>query len=112
VTAAGAAGAVLLLRILESYRTPDNAANALELKTMACEQLGDTADARAAYYLAQQVSIGDGEDEISSPELRTAAAEAMGKVVGEPFSRDSDGIDAARSWWSSPAAAEFQQLAL
>jgi len=112
LTAAGPAGAVLLLRILESYRTPDGADNALELKTMVCEQLGNTADARAAYYLAQQVSIGDGEDEMSNPELRAAAAEAMGKMVGEPFSRNKDGVDAARLWWHSSAAAEFQQLAL
>jgi len=112
LTAAGSPGTVLLLRIFESYRTPDAADNALELKTMVCEQLGQVADARAAYYLAQQVSIGDGEDETTSPALRAAAAEAMGKVVGESFSPDADGVRAARLWWQGPKAESFEKLAM
>jgi uncharacterized tellurite resistance protein B-like protein len=108
----GRAATIGLLRILESYRTPDGAEDGLELKTLVVEQLGRIGDERAVYYLAQQVNLGDTEDELTCTELRAAAAEAMGRIVGESFSRDQDGVDAARLWWRAKGQAKYNQLAL
>jgi hypothetical protein len=107
----GRAAVVPLLRVLESYRAPDGAADALALKVLVAEQLGQLGDERAAYYLAQQVSIGDIEEEISNSALRQAAAEALGRLVGQPFTRDAAGVAAAREWWKGPGNREYARLA-
>lgn len=101
-----------LLRMLESYRVPDGAADGLGLKMLVAEQLGRVGDDRAAYYLAQQVSIGDMDDEITSGAVRCAAAEALGRVVGQEFSRDQDGVVAARAWWFSYGIRQYDRLAM
>jgi len=90
-----------LLRLLESYRVPDGAENALELKRLVVEKLGDLGDGRAAYYLVQQVSIGDLDDEITCGALRCAAAGALGKITGKGFTADQAGVAAVRAWWAS-----------
>jgi hypothetical protein len=108
---AGEAAVVPLLRILESYRTPVGAANTLALKTMVCQQLGRLGDDRAVYYLCQQISLGDAEDEINSAVLRYAAAEALGRIIGRPFSPDAKGVQAAREWWLGPGRVRYDQLA-
>jgi len=90
-----------LLHLLESYRVPDGAANALELKCMVAAELGELADGRAVYYLVQQVSIGELDDEVTCSALRHAAAGALGKITGQPFAADDDGVAAARAWWTS-----------
>jgi hypothetical protein len=108
---AGDAAVVPLLRILESYRTPDGAADTLALKTMVCQQLGRLGDDRAVYYLCQQISLGDAEDEINSAALRCAAAEALGRIIGKPFTPDAQGVQAAREWWLGPGRARYDQLA-
>ncbi|MCK4274876.1 MAG: TerB family tellurite resistance protein [Phycisphaerae bacterium] len=101
-----------LLRILESYRTPEGAPDALELRTLVVRQLGKLGDARAAYYLAQQVTIGDMEDEITNAALRCAAAEAFGKIVGKDFSPDRAGVKVAREWWLSFGSRQYTSLAI
>ena len=100
-----------LLRILESYRVPDGANDLLELKELVVEHLGRLEDDRAPYYLAQQVNIGDIEDEISSAALRYAAAEALGRLVGKEFTRDQEGVVAARAWWFGGGIREYDRLA-
>ncbi|MHC4563964.1 MAG: tellurite resistance TerB family protein [Planctomycetota bacterium] len=103
-----------LLRLLESYRIPDGADNALELKRLVASRLGDLGDGRAAYYLVQHVNIGHQEDEITSPALRYAAAEALGKITGKGFGPNDEGIQAVQAWWSSSSAerVNYDKLAL
>lgn len=107
----GDAAVLPLLRILESYRTPDGAANTLALKVMVCQHLGRLGDDRAVYYLCQQISLGDAEDEINSAALRYAATEALGRIIGKPFTPDAQGVQAARDWWVGPARARYDKLA-
>jgi len=107
----GDAAVVPLLRILESYRTPDGAADTSALKTMVCQQLGRLGDDRAVYYLCQQISLGDAEDEINSAPLRYAAAEALGRIIGKPFTPDAQGVQTAREWWLGAGRVRYDQLA-
>ncbi len=106
----GRGAIVPLLQLLESYRTPDGAPDALELKILVCRQIGLLGDARAVYYLAQQVTLGDTDDEITNAALRSAAAEALGKLVGQAFTPDQAGVDAARQWWVGPGRRQFGDL--
>jgi uncharacterized tellurite resistance protein B-like protein len=99
-----------LVRIMESYRKPDGMPDPLAMKVLVAEQLGRLGDTRPVYYLAQQVNIGDVDDEISNFELRAASAEAIGKVLGEGFTRDADGIAAARQWWHDAGRKEYDYL--
>ena len=108
---AGDAAVVPLLRILESYRTPVGAANTLALKTMVCQHLGRLGDGRAVYYLCQLISLGDADDEINSAALRYAAAEALGRIIGKPFTPDAQGVQTAREWWLGPGRVRYDQLA-
>ena len=103
-----------LLRLLESYRAPDGAANALELKCMVAEKLGELGDGRAVYYLVQQVNIGEQDDEITGAALRRAAAGALGKITGRGFAADEEGVAAAKAWWAggTPDRAQYDKLAL
>ncbi len=103
---------VPMLRIIESYRNPDGASNALELKTMLAEHLGTLGDARAVYYLTQQVNLGDSDDEISNFALRVASAQAVGAIIREPFTPDRDGIEAARNWWIQTGRAQHDHLVI
>jgi len=115
VAALGSAGrtaVVPLLRILESYRAPNGAPDAFALKVLVVEQLGRLADTRAVYYLAQQVNLGDVDDEITCAALRCAAAGAIGKLVGEPFTPDQTGVNAARQWWLTAGYARYNALVL
>lgn len=108
----GRAAAGPMLRLLESYRHPDGMGDALELKALAAEHLGRTADVRAVYYLALQVNLGDGEDDMTCTALRSAAAEAIGQIIGRDFSRDQAGIDAARQWWDDEGRTRFNKLTI
>jgi len=110
VAAAGRGATEVLLRVLESYRVPDGAPNALELKALVAEQLGGLGDARAVYYLAQQVNVGELDDEVSNAALREACAEALGRLVGRPFSRDAEGVEAARKWWFTEGIRQYDTL--
>jgi tellurite resistance protein len=101
-----------LLHVLESYRMPEGATDALELRTLVAEQMGGLGDDRAAYYLAQQVNIGDMDDEITNAALRYVSAEALGRIVGEDFSRDQAGVVAARAWWLAAGSRKYDRLAL
>lgn len=107
----GRAATIPLLRILESYRKPEGTADALELKTMVVRRLGQIGDVRAVYYLAQQITIGDTDDDISNTGLREASAEAIGKITNTPFTSDQAGVNAARLWWTSEASKKYNQLA-
>lgn len=99
-----------LIRIMESYRKPDGMPDPLAMKVLVAEQLGRLGDTRPVYYLAQQVNIGDGDDEISNFELRAASSEAIGKLLGEGFTRDADGIAAVRQWWQDAGRKEHDYL--
>jgi uncharacterized tellurite resistance protein B-like protein len=112
--ALGAAGrpAVLpLLRMLESYRSPDGAADPLEMRILVIDQLKAMSDIRSVYYLAQQIGL-DGADEVTNPAVRAAAAEAIGHIVDQPFTRDDVGVAAARQWWRGGAMKTFDTLVL
>ena len=106
----GHSGVLLLLRMLESYRAPNDDTDALAMKVMIIEQLAAMGKPQAVYYLAQQVAL-TGTDEVTSPELRAAAAEAIGQIVGQPMPRDQAGVDAAREWWGSAGLAQYNTLA-
>lgn len=112
LAAHGSYAVIPMLRLLESYRNPDGAPNALPLKMMLVEQLGALGDKRAVYYLTQQVSIGDIDDEITSLALREVTVAALGTILGEPFTADQAGIDAAREWWMRTGRLEFLRLVL
>jgi uncharacterized tellurite resistance protein B-like protein len=103
---------VPMLRMLESYRNPEGARDALELKAMLAERLGQLGDSRAVYYLTQQVNIGDSDDEITCLALRTTAAMAVGHIISEPFTPDQAGINAVREWWLRTGRAEHDRLVI
>ncbi len=107
----GGAAGLGLLHVLESYRAPDGLDNALELKLLVAEQIGRLGEDRAAYYLAQQVNVGDTDDDISNAALRYVVAEALGKIARMSFSRDQAGVEAARQWWLSPKSDSYDRLA-
>jgi len=107
----GRDGAITLLRMLESYRAPGGMTDALEFKTLIARELGRIGDPRAVYYLAQQATIGDVDDEITCSALRFAAAEAIGKIVGGEFGTDQQAIEAVRQWWGSPPAKPYDRVA-
>ncbi len=106
----GRVGVVGLLRIMESYRNPEGMDDALELKTLVAEQLGELADTRAVYYLIQQVNLSDTEDEVTNSRFRAAAAEAVGRITGRTFSPDDQGIADARQWWLDEGRQQYDKL--
>ncbi len=107
----GRSALVTMLRILESYRRPDGMDTAAELKGLLIVQLGLIGDDRAVYYLAQILSLGSMDDETQETPLPWAAAEALGKIVNEPFTSDQTGLDAAQLWWESEKARQYDKLA-
>jgi DNA-binding transcriptional MerR regulator len=111
VAGLGRDAVIPLLRLLESYREPDSMDDALELKTLVAEQLGELGDARAVYYLAQLVNLGDSDDEICDARLRTASAGAIGRIAGLDVPEGAEGVEAVRQWWRMPAAKRYDQLA-
>jgi len=110
IAAHGTVAVVPLLRVVESYRDPDGG-NGLRMKEMIVDQLAELGDPRIVYYLAQQVFLGDADDEVTCAALRAASAEA-GRLVDEPFTRDADGIKACRMWWLSKGMTRYQTLVL
>ena len=106
----GRAASKFLLAILESYRAPDGMDDTLEMKALTARQIGKLGDERAIYYLAQQINIGDGDDDVTSAVLRGACASAIGQIVGEKFSSDERGVNAARQWWDDIGRQEYNRL--
>ena len=109
VGAFGRPAIVPLLRMLESYRTPDGSADPLEMRILVIDQLAALGDERAVYYLAQQIAL-DGADEVTGPAVRAAAAEAIGRIVGQPFARGDAGVAAARQWWRAGGMKQYDSL--
>ncbi len=107
----GSVSAIPLLRVLESYRRPEGG-DGLDLKVLIVDQLAAIGDDRVVYYLAQQVSLSDADDEVTNAALRSASAAAIGVIVGKPFNRDAAGVDACRKWWVSKGTAEYRTLVL
>ncbi len=107
----GRAAVTHLLRMLESYRTPDGAPDALELKILIVDALAQLGDRRAVYYLVTQVQLS-GESEVTNDDLRAAAAAAVGKIVGEPFTRDVAGVNAVKQWWMLAGVRQYDTLAI
>jgi uncharacterized membrane protein YebE (DUF533 family) len=108
----GSLSVIPLLRLLESYRVPDNMPDNMEMKVMVANKLGQLQDQRAAYYLAQQVIIGNMDDEVTNQAFRFAAAEALGKVAGRDFTADQAGVEAARQWWFSEGLRTYDKLVI
>ncbi len=100
-----------MLRVMESYRKPDGMDAATELKGLVIAQLGLMGDDRAVYYLAQVLSLSDSDDEASATQLPFKAAESLGEIVGEPFTPDQTGLEAAQLWWRSENARQYDKLA-
>lgn len=99
-----------LLRMLESYRRPDHAENALEMKIHVVDALAELDDTRTAFYLAQQATFGDVDDEVSNSELRQACAHALGKLTNQDFDRSEEGVQEAARWWRSPDHRKYDKL--
>lgn len=111
----GSAAALPLLRVLESYRTPDGCERNVELKEHVARRLGALGDDRAIYYLAQQVCLGDIDEEITSTALQIACAEAIEQVLGEQFQHGQAGaeaIQAVQTWWQGPGEKAYSRLSL
>jgi uncharacterized tellurite resistance protein B-like protein len=109
----GRAAVLPLLRMLESYRAPDGAADALELKVFIVDTLAALGDRRAIYYLATQVALSE-NSEVSNDAVRFAAAAAIGRLTGgeKPFTRDAAGVAAVRQWWTLEGIKDYNTLAL
>lgn len=107
----GGPAVVPLLQVLESYRVPEETTDNLELKTLVAQQLGELGDPRAVYYLAQQVNIGDTDDEISNAPFRDACSRAIGNVIGQDFGAE-DIQDAVREWWRGAGKEHYTELAI
>ncbi len=112
MAAEGMPATIPMLRMFESYRVPDGAEDALELKIMLAEYLGNTSDSRVVYYMYQQATIGEMEDETTSSELRQAALAAISKIVEVDFSDTKDGKRMIADWWKTPDGQEYVSLAL
>jgi hypothetical protein len=111
----GSAAALPMLRVLESYRTPDGCERNVELKEHIARRLGTLGDDRAIYYLAQQVCLGDIDEEITSQALQIACAEAIEQVLGEQFTQGQTGpeaIQAVQTWWQGPGEKAYSRLSL
>ena len=61
--------------------------------------LGQLGDRRAVYYLSELLGLGDQENELTNAPLRGAAAEALGRLIGQDFERGPSDVAAARQWW-------------
>jgi hypothetical protein len=107
----GRAAVLPLLRMLESYRAPDGAPDALEMKVFVVDVLAALGDRRAVYYLANQVALS-ATSEVSNDALQFAAAAAIGRLTGKPFTRDAAGVAAVRQWWMLEGIKDYNTLAL
>ncbi len=107
----GQASVLPLLRVMESYRTPDGMDDAFDLKERIAAKLGSIGDTRAVYYLVQQVNVGDIDDEVSNQELRAAAAQALGDITENDFPQGQEGIEAVRRWWMVTGHNVYDSLA-
>jgi len=106
----GTSAVVSLVRAFESYLRPPPPATLARVREAAADALGRIGDSRAVYYLATFLLMGDDEDDTNDAKLRGAVAEAIGRIVGEPFTRDSAGVAAARAWWSREGSRRYQTL--
>jgi len=111
IGAHGTAAVIPLLHVVESYRNPDGG-EGRRMKAMIIDQLAAIGDDRVVYYLAQQVSLGDTDDEVTCAALREAAAEAVGKIAGKGFTRDRAGVLACRDWWAGEGTKTYRTLVL
>lgn len=99
-----------LVQMLECYRSPDGMEDPLDMKVLLVEQFKRLQDSRPVYYLAQHVSIGDADDAVTNFPFRAAAAEGIGKIIGQEFPRDQAGIDAVREWWRGEGNQKYDYL--
>ncbi len=106
----GTSSVVSLVRAFESYLRPPPPATLARVREAVADALGRIGDPRAVYYLATFLLMGDEEDDTNDAQLRGAVAEAIGRIVGEPFARDPAGVAAARAWWSREGSRRYQML--
>ena len=97
-----------LVRVLESYRQPDGAAEAYELKACVAEQLGRLGDSRAVPYLIQH--LGTSTDEAGAAAFRAAAVRAIWQLAlaGDP----REEIAAVQAWWDKSGRRRYDKLTL
>ena len=106
----GPSAVLPLVRGFESYLRPSPPVTLARVKEAFAAALGRIGDSRAVYYLATFLMLGDQEGDTNDSMLRAAVAEAIGKLAGEPFARSSEGVTAAREWWSRTGSRRYQTL--
>jgi hypothetical protein len=80
------------------------------LKTDVACQLGRLGDDRAVYYLAHQVNLGDGDNEVTNPQFRMACAQAIAALVNEDFGQAP--VIGVREWWRQKGRSKYNRLAM
>ena len=95
----GSAAVIPLIRAFESYRVPEQCPDVTGFRVIIADLLGQLRDRRAVYYLAELLGLGDQENELTNAPLRGAAAEALGRLIGQDFERGPSDVAAARQWW-------------
>lgn len=106
----GASAVIPLVRGFESYRRAVPPLKTARIKEAFADTLGEIGDPRAVYYLATYLLLGDEEEDAHDAALRAAVAESLGKLVGERFTRDAKGVNAARLWWHRKGSQHYQRL--
>ncbi|HUW83317.1 MAG TPA: hypothetical protein VMZ31_11015 [Phycisphaerae bacterium] len=95
----GSPAVIPLIRAFESYRVPEQCPDVTGFRVIIAQLLGQLGDRRAVYYLAELLGLGDQDNELSNAPLRGAAAEALGRLIGQDLERGPSGAAATRQWW-------------
>jgi len=106
----GSAAVIPLIRAFESYRVPDRCPDVTGFRVIIAQLLGQLGDRRAVYYLAELLRLGDADHELSNAPLRAAAAEALGRLIGQNFERGPSGVAAARQWWREHGQGHYNPI--
>ena len=106
----GSAAVIPLIRAFESYRVPDRCPDVTGFRVIIADLLAQLGDRRAVYYLAELLGLGDQDNELSNGPLRGAAAEALGKLIGQNFQRGPSGVAAARQWWREQGQGHYNPV--
>jgi hypothetical protein len=106
----GSAAVLPLIRAFESYRVPDRCPDVTGFRVIIAQLLGQLGDRRAVYYLAELLRLGDADHELSNAPLRGAAAEALGRLIGQDFEPGPSGVAAARQWWHEQGQGHYNPI--
>ncbi len=106
----GSASVIPLIGAFESYRVPERCTDVTGFRVIIAQLLGQLGDRRAVYYLAELLGLGDQENELTNAPLRGAAAEALGRLIGQDFERGPSGVAAARQWWRDQGQGHYNPI--